>query len=290
MTEWRLSGRLAVIGHPVAHSLSPRIHNAALRALGREPVYEAVDIPAGELEARFTRLLRDGFEGFNVTIPHKERIVPLLDRLDASALRVGAVNTVRVDHSEGRPVTIGYNTDIAGFVGPLAPHRDRLRGGSVLVWGAGGAARAVIAGVHEALDPAVITVAARRTEAALELARDLARAGGDRVVAVEWPAPPHAVDAHDLLVNTTPLGMHPHPEGTPAPDGLGLRRGQVVYDLVYRPRRTRLLADALAAGADPIGGLPMLIGQAAVAFRLWTGVDMPLDAVHEALQSVEDPS
>ncbi len=276
-----------MIGHPVAHTLSPAIHNAALGALGHPPVYEARDVPPDALQAAIRRLVEEGFAGFNVTIPHKERILSLLDRVDETARAVGAVNTVVVDRSGRVPRLVGYNTDIAGFTGPLRPHVERLRGGRVLVWGAGGAARAVIAGAAGLLDPEVVTVVARRQEQVFTLARDLGSAVGRRIVATPWPAAPHVLETHELLVNTTPLGMHPDTTGTPASEGEGLRAGQVVYDLVYRPARTRLLADARRRGADPIGGLPMLVGQAAAAFQLWTGQAMPLDAVHRELSRAD---
>jgi shikimate dehydrogenase len=283
VTDFRLQGPLAVIGHPVAHSLSPGIHNAALRALGHAPAYEARDVPPDALRDAVRRLVDEGFAGFSVTIPLKERILPLLDRLDGSARSVGAVNTVSIDRSGPVPVLIGHNTDVAGFLVPLAEYADRLRGARVLVWGAGGASRAVVAGVLRRLDPEVVTLVARRPESVRALARDLAPAGGERIAHSPWPAAPSALDAHDLLVNATPLGMHPDMASTPAPHGEGLRSGQVVYDLVYRPAVTRLLADAAAAGADTIGGLPMLVAQAAEAFRLWTGLEMPVDAVRREL-------
>lgn len=272
-----LAGPLAVIGHPIGHSLSPRIHNTALVTLGLEPVYEARDIPPERLAKGVLDLVSEGFSGFNVTIPHKEAIVPLLDRLADSARRVGAVNTVRVVRGGGEPMLEGHNTDVAGFLGPLRPFMERLTGCRVLVWGAGGAARAVVAAVLETLDPELVTLVARRSDAVYALAADL-DAGG-RLVAAPWPASAHAVDDHDLLVNTTPLGMQPNVDSSPAGSGEGLRRGQVVYDLVYRPGRTRLIEDAHRVHADVIGGLPMLVGQAAEAFRIWTGVDMPVESV-----------
>lgn len=283
MSNIRLHGPLCVIGHPVAHTLSPRIHNAALRALGHEEVYEARDVAPETLETAVRSLVEERFAGFNVTIPHKQRVIPLLDRLDDSARAVGAVNTVRMDRSESGVVMTGYNTDIAGFTGPLIRHADNLRGGRVLVWGAGGAARAVVAGVLRLLDPELVTVVARHPEQVADLTRDLDGAGEDRIVAIPWPATAHTLDGHVLLVNTTPLGMHPDITGTPAVGGDGLRAGQVVYDLVYRPYLTRLLADAGERGAEIIGGLPMLVGQAAEAFYLWTGHPLPIEAVYREL-------
>ena len=283
MGSLRLQGPLCVIGHPVAHTLSPAIHNAALRALGHEPVYSARDVTPDTLRVAVRDLVSEGFAGFNVTIPHKERIIPLLDRVDDSARVLGAVNTVVIDRSGAVPILTGYNTDVAGFTGPLQPWAETLRGGRVLVWGAGGASRAVIAGAVRLLDPEVVTVVARRPEQVFALARDLGSSGGQRIVAMPWPAAPHVIETHALLVNTTPLGMHPDASASPAPGGEGLHPGQVVYDLVYRPAVTRLLADADRRGAKPIGGLPMLVGQAAEAFLRWTGQPMPLETVYREL-------
>lgn len=246
-----------IIGAPVGHSVSPAMHNAAFRAAGRDAVYlplEPVDFDD------FLRVAPHlGLEGASVTIPFKvaafEHLAASADprALDELSRAVGAVNTLRrVDGGwQGR------NTDVAGFLSPLAA-RTELRGCRATVLGAGGAARAVVVGLASA--GAAVTVCARR----LDRADRVARIVGGRVGT--WPP---ATGSWDLLVNTTPVGMHPHVNETPCP-GLAFD-GRLVYDLVYTPADTRLLREARAAGCATIGGLDMLVAQAQEQSAWWTG-------------------
>ena len=279
--------QLAVLlGDPVEHSLSPRIHNTAFRAQEVNAVYLArrvipADLPAAVEGLRSMRLL-----GANVTLPHKQAVLPLLDAVSARAEAVGAVNTIVCVEEEGDRLTLrGDNTDVAGFLQPLRPHADRLHGTRGLIFGAGGAARAVAYALLTEYAPSRLTLAVRTPKKAEPLARDLAAHDpNDALEIVPMGEAGTALRASTIVVNATPLGMHPRTEGTPWPETDDFSAQQIVYDLVYNPRTTRLLRDARSRGATPIGGLGMLIGQAAVAYQQWTGRTMPEDAVYRAFE------
>lgn len=277
-----LQGGLAVIGHPIGHTLSPLIHNAALEALGHPPVYEALDVMPAELPGLIDRLAMR-YAGVNVTIPHKTAVLPLLDRVTERAAAVGAVNTIVIRRGNTETELVGDNTDVAGFLEPLSGLD--LAGCEVVVLGAGGAARAVVYGALATLRPTRLTILARRMEQAVALSRHFADVHPS--TRLETGLLEHAralVPSARLVVNTTPVGMDPDVDGTPCPDDTVFRTGQVVYDLVYRPAVTRLLREAHHRGATTIGGLPMLVGQAAAAFKTWTGATMPIDVVLTALE------
>jgi len=221
-----------------------------------------------------------GFRGANVTIPHKEAVIPLMDELSSAARSIGAVNTIVVQDG-GR--LLGENTDHVGFARPLSVFRDELKGRSALVLGAGGAARAVVYSLLHQFELESITLAARTLTRAVRLRSDLAGSRPEtRLLIVPWDEEEVSSTGATLIVNTTPIGMDPEADASPLPPG-AFRQNQIVYDLIYNPEQTRLLGSAEANGARCIGGMPMLLGQAAEAFRLWTGQEMPVDAVRAAL-------
>lgn len=273
-------GLLGIIGNPVGTSLSPAMHRAALRAAGLDACYHAFEIAPEQVRAVLRALPPLGFWGINVTIPYKERVVKLMDELDRQAGAIGAVNAVVV--RDGR--LIGHNTDAEGFRMALEIEgRARLPGSRVLVVGAGGAARAV-AYACLARGCSSLLIANRSGSRARSLCRSLrAHFPGADLAAAATGGPGWAqqVETSDILVNTTPLGGSP---GDPPPVPLAaLRRGQTVMDIVYRPRRTRLLVAAKAAGAGTVGGLEMLLHQGALAFTLWTGREAPSGVMRRAL-------
>jgi shikimate dehydrogenase len=205
-----------------------------------------------------------------------------MDEVSERAAAVGAVNTIVRDGDTLR----GDNTDVAGFLAPLVEAvGDALEGAPMLVFGAGGAARAVVYGLLDRYGPSRLTLVARRPEQAEALAADLE--GYDPTDALRtttFDAAASAVRASRLLVNATPLGMAPETDATPWPDAGDLGPSHVAYDLVYTPEETRFLRAAAEQGATTIGGLAMLVEQAAAAYRQWTGRAMPTDAVYEALR------
>lgn len=277
---------LGVITDPHKQSTSPAFQQAAIDALGLGMVYERWPTPPDGLATRVAGLRGPSVLGANVTIPHKEAVMPMLDELDPLAQRVGAVNTIL--NREGR--LSGYNTDVEGFLRALRddagfdPH-----GCDAVVAGAGGAARAVVVALIEA-SAASVAVLNRSAERAQRLVDDLSpHAGGTWLEAL--PAAPGSwakmAPRAQLLVNCTSVGMAgTSQDESPVPSGL-IRPEMLVFDLIYRPLETRLLRDARSTGARVLGGLTMLVYQGAASFKIWMGreapVDIMLDAAHRAL-------
>jgi shikimate dehydrogenase len=267
-----LSGRArlaGVMGWPVAHSLSPRLHGHWLRRYAIDGAYVPLPVPPERLEHALGALPTLGFAGTNLTIPHKEAAVSLVDRLSATAERIGAVNTVVV---EPDGTLSGDNTDGFGFIASLSesPVGWHAAAGPAVVLGAGGAARAIAAALLDAGVPEVRLVN-RTAERARALAGDL----GGPVDAVEWAGRSAALADAALLVNTTSLGMHGQPLLDLALDNLPPTA--LVTDVVYTPRITPLLALARARGNPVVDGLGMLLHQARPGFRAWFGVDPVID-------------
>ena len=242
--------RLCVIGDPVAHSRSPAIHTALLRQRGLEGIYTTVTVREGELEAFVAEARQGAWDGFNVTMPHKQAILPLLDAVEGDVAAMGAVNTVVV--RQGRAV--GYNTDGEGFVRSLP---FTASGKRVLVLGSGGAASAVSRALRRS--GAALTICCRHPE----------KTAGWKMETRLWRELPLLAADCDLLVNATPLGMTGQEEFA---DFRFLENCHGwVYDLVYQPRETALLAAARDRGLPVIGGLALLHAQAELAFELFVG-------------------
>ena len=260
---------VGVIGDPVVHSLSPTLHNAAFEALGLDWVYVAFPVPRGRGADAVAAVPALGLAGLNVTMPHKEDVPGACHELSADAAALRSVNTV-VLLPDGR--TLGDSTDGPGFLDALADEAIGVAGRSILVLGAGGAARAIVLARGRA--GAAVTVAARRPDAA-EAAAALAPGGRAVPIGAVDPSP------FAVVVNATPLGMS---GGDPLPvDPGSLHTGHTVVDLVYHPADTPLLAAARAQGAAAVNGLGMLLHQAARAFTQWTGEPAPLEAMRAAV-------
>jgi shikimate dehydrogenase len=262
-----------IIGHPVAHSLSPVFQGAAFEHCGLDIAYEAWDTPRDALAGRIVSLRDEKYLGANVTIPHKEAVIPLLDELGGQSARVGAVNTIV--NRAGR--LYGFNTDGPGFVAAL---RNEARfdpaAKRVLLLGAGGAARGIAFALAE--ERADIAIWNRTAERAEHLAADVRASAGSVHVVREVLA-----GEFDCIVNCTSVGM----EGTgteaasPA-DFADARPGTLAVDIVYKPEETAFLRTARQAGLPVLGGLPMLIYQGALAFELWTGIAAPVEVMFDA--------
>jgi shikimate dehydrogenase len=258
--------RLAVIGYPLGHTLSPRIHRAAIRALGLDLTYEAVETAPERLPAFMGELRGPEWLGCNVTVPHKQAVLPFMTELGDEARAIGAVNTVvhRADRLEG------HNTDAKGFVEDVQEHFGPVEGKRIAVLGAGGAARAVCCALAK---PAERVWLLNRTP---ERAEALVRQFGG---ALQMGRPENLREAQ-LIVNCTSAGLH---EGdSPLADQL-VPDGAVLYDLIYNPPVTRLMKAVTERGGRAVNGLGMLVRQAAASFHIWTGIQPPLDVMFEAV-------
>ena len=280
---------VGVMGWPIAHSLSPVMHNAAFEALKMNWAYVPVPVRPGEVGAAVAGLRALGFRGCNVTVPHKEAVIPHLNHLPPRVARFGAVNTLIFDRDEeGHSSLTGENTDVQGFVRALREEGFDPTGRRVVIVGAGGAARGVIYGLCGA-QAASITVLNRTLERAQALVDDLAVSAGDtslRAAALSPAFLREQADECELLVQATTLGMWPHVDASIWPDGTPLPAHLAVCDLVYRPIETRLLRQARDAGATAFDGLGMLIAQGALSFEMWTGVWPPVDVMRAACEQV----
>lgn len=264
-----ISGRTAVygvLGAPIGHSLSPAMHNAGFRAADVDAVYLPLEAADVDDFLRFARAV--GLRGASVTAPFKERIATRVVDQDATGRAVGALNTLRRRDDGGWE---GRNTDVPGLLAPLAG-RMNLNGTRATVLGAGGVARAAAFALRS--EGAAVTVCARRPERAAAVAEV-----APGILAAETPPRP---GSWDLLVNTTPLGTWPEVERSPLPDGPF--DGRLVYDLVYNPLETRLLADAARDGCSTVRGLDMLVAQAVRQFVWWTGETPSADLFRRAAE------
>ena len=272
-----------LIGHPVRHSVSPQMHNAAFRALDLNYVYLAFDVEEGSLADAVKGLKAIGARGFNVTIPHKISVMRFLDELDETAEKTGAVNVVVND--EG--VLRGYNTDVYGIERALR-EAGLTEVDAAIVFGAGGAARAAVAALLD-LEARKLIIANRTLARAEELARWIEKAGCISEACGLRDGRNRAREC-EVIVNATPIGMYPRIDEAVLDSG-GIPGGAVVLDLVYNPPRTRLLEEAERAGAKPVSGVDVLVYQGAYAFRLWTGADPPIElmkrAAVEALEAMK---
>ena len=279
--------QLGVVGRPIGHSISPAFQQAALDACGFDARYERYDVPPENLAEFVAEVRGPEWLGLNVTIPHKQAVMRLVDRYTPEALRIGAVNTI----VNRQGVLLGHNTDARGFLRALREHGFEPAEGKAVVLGVGGSARAVAAGLCEAGAGRVVLLG-RSEERVIALVAEVRRwHEGAEVLAAAWTpdALRTALTDTSLLVNTTPVGMAGGgAEGeSPVPAEL-LRPDVFVFDLVYNPGATRLLQWAQRAGARCAGGLDMLVHQGAESFELWTGVPAPIETMRAAARQALD--
>lgn len=288
MREIRGTSRLVgIIGWPVAHSLSPIMQNAAFAALGLDWFYVPLPVAPENVGHALEGLKALNFAGVNVTIPHKQAVMPYLQEISESAQNIGAVNTIVI--RDGR--LYGYNTDRVGFLNSLQEEGFEPAGKHCVVLGAGGAARAVAFALAGA-GAASIFVLNRTVERAEFLVEDLASKYAAVHFASEALARETLLDLNDsvdLIVNTTSLGMYPRVETSPWPADVPVPAQATVCDLVYTPTRTMFLRRAEAAGAKTIDGVGMLVHQGATAFKFWTGQPAPVEVMRQAvLEQITD--
>jgi shikimate dehydrogenase len=253
---------LAVIGNPVKHSKSPLIHNKGIEVKNLNFKYFAFEVE--NIENAIIAMKELGITGYSVTIPHKLNVIKYLDRIDPLAEKIGAVNTV---HNENGKL-VGYNTDLNGAINPIK-EKTNIKGKNAYVVGAGGAAKAIIAGLKN--EGANVTIFARRIEQASELAEEF------KVSAKELS---EIDDGFDIIINATPVGMHPNVDNSPVNKEI-FKEGQIVMDAVYNPLNTKFLMDAKESGAEIIYGTEMFLEQAFTQFKIFTGIDAPKEEMRE---------
>lgn len=266
--------RVYLIGNPVNHSVSPAMHNAAFHALGMGWQYELLETPREKLREAISKIRTEDCAGANVTVPHKQAVIELLDGISDSARQIGAVNTII--HHNGK--LVGDNTDWIGFNCSLRDHHIHPRNARVVILGAGGAAHAVAnALANEGAREIVINN--RTGVRAAELADHLRERFPKLKIAVNWV---DAVSDANILINATSVGMSPKSAESPMPRQTPFSPGTVVVDLVYNPIETKFLLDAKRAGARTIDGSGMLVHQGVAAFRLWTNREPPIEVMRDA--------
>ncbi len=272
---------LGIIGNPVGHSLSPIMHNAAIAAMGLNYIYVPFPVEIQELATAIKGLEAiASVSGFNLTIPHKQEIMPLLNEITDVARAVGAVNTVK----RGDRGWIGTNTDVHGFLVPLQVMERDWQHLPAIILGSGGAAKAAVAGCFELGCPVVHVIGRdelKLKEFHLTMTRQL-RVHGLRVHT--WSQLDNLLPLAGLVINTTPIGMGTDSSSPVNSQQLGLMpKGAIAYDLIYTPRPTKFLQLAQALGLTPLDGLTMLLHQGAIALEFWTGHPAPISVMAEAL-------
>ena len=288
--------RLGLTGFPVSHSLSPKIHNTALKACDLEGSYSLFPIAPDDMQSLkdLLDLVRSGeITGLNVTIPHKQNVIKFLDDLTVTAKSIGAVNTIYLS----RDKLIGDNTDAPGFLADLKkfltlecdsllPHMQELAPAlqkNALILGAGGSARAVLYALVN--DGWNVTIAARRIEQAQQLADSFPN---DKLLITNYEnlhdSLQSPISSFSLIVNTTPIGMTPNTYQSPLPENTSFSKHTKIYDLVYNPHETKLVKDARAQGLAATTGLGMLIEQAALSFEIWTGRDPSREIMRSSIE------
>jgi shikimate dehydrogenase len=272
---------VGVFGYPVRHTLSPEMHNVAFEALGLNFCYVPFEVHPDRVGEALQGVRALGISGVNITIPHKQAVLPYLDEITPRAALIGAVNTIR--HARG--CLLGDNTDAEGFLRPLRDAVKKLQGRRAVLVGAGGAARAVAFSLaSEGVSFLIVNKTLSRAEG---LAEDIARAYGKGIVRSsalnDASTLQESLASADMLINATSIGMHPHYEVPPVIPQELLHPDLLVYDLVYNPVETSLLQAARNAGCRVIEGLEMFVWQGAIAFEWWTKHPAPVEVMRDVV-------
>jgi shikimate dehydrogenase len=276
--------RFGVIGHPVAHSLSPLMHATAYSLLGLDCTYDLFDVAPGALSEAMKDFAVKGFCGLNVTIPHKERVSLQMDELSDEASAVGAVNTIMFETGRLR----GENTDVYGVEASLEPYQTSIQGQPALLLGAGGTSRAIIFALMRHFSPSEIVIANRTRARADELVTHF-QPHSKSIALKAAPADQKtlnrlATEAR-LIINATSIGMSPAIDSSPLGTWTNFHSEQIVFDLIYTPYATKLLTFAGRGGARTISGLEMFLHQGARSFELWLEKKMPLEQIREVIEN-----
>jgi shikimate dehydrogenase len=275
---------IAILGDPVAHSLSPAMHNTAFASHGLDLAYVPLKVRGADLKTAVEALRAFGFRGANVTLPHKQNVIPYLDGISEISRMMGAVNTIV--NEEGR--LTGTTTDPTGFLEGFREAGHGFEGRTVALLGNGGSARTIAFALALEGRPDRVVLAARDVEKSrrllAEIGSKLGEAAAGRFEAVALADYPRARDGVEIVVNTTPIGMAPDVEQSPIP-AAALAGSEVAYDIVYVPEKTRFLRDAEARGLRTVGGLGMLVHQGRASFKLWTGIEPEAELFYGAARA-----
>ena len=262
-----------LIGSPISHSVSPLMHNTALEHHALKAEYHAVSVRNSEISSLIAHLNKLEFLGANVTIPYKETLFDAMDTLGVEAAQIGAINTIL--KRDGK--IVGENTDAYGFKAPIEEYADELEGERAIIFGTGGATKAISFALYEMGIEEIIMVSRRPRK--YDLSDNVIMCNYDN-----WHA--YAEEAA-IIINATPLGMIPNTDASPVKESeTHLLEGKICYDVVYNPRETKFLKQAAASGGIPIEGLDMLIYQGARSFKMWTGQEFPLGLIKMKLDDV----
>ncbi|MDO5823181.1 shikimate dehydrogenase [Methanobrevibacter sp.] len=268
---------VGLIGHPVEHSFSPPMHNAAFKKLAMDYAYVAFDVDPDNLKSAIIGAKSLNIKGFNVTIPHKIEVLEFLDEIDEVANLIGAVNTIDFKNLKG------YNTDGIGAVKAIEEITS-IKNKNIVIAGAGGASRAISFYMAK-FGAEAISILNRNVDNAEKLAGDVLESGlignvkSDSILDID-----DYLDSADILIDTTPVGMHPNINDNPIASGENMHEDLVVFDAVYNPNETVLIKEAIKANAKPVYGIKMLLYQGAESFKIWTGRDAPVEVMEKALK------
>ncbi|MBN1801359.1 MAG: shikimate dehydrogenase [Candidatus Lokiarchaeota archaeon] len=255
-----------LIGHPVEHSMSPTMWNAALQELGLDYTYVAFDVESNNLENAIKSMRALGIKGMNVTIPHKEAVIKYMDEVEEVAMKMGAINTIKNDNG----VLKARNTDAGGALKSLIEAGCKISGKNVLFLGSGGVARSVAYILSNKVNKIILTDIVEKN--ALSVANEIKKNMGANIEGklANLEMLKKTINDIDILINATPIGMHPKIDNTPIPKEL-LHEDLFVFDVIYNPLKTKLLKEASEIGCKTLGGLDMLVNQGVLAFEWWTG-------------------
>ena len=274
---------IGIIGHPIKHTFSPFLHNIAFEIKKLDYVYLPFDIPPSNLKSAMKGITAFNFKGLNVTIPHKEAVIQFMNNVSEEVTIIGSLNTVINDQGK----LSGYNTDAYGVLETLAPFKDAIAGNQVCVIGAGGSARAVIYTLIRHFRIKKLYIINRNESRAENLKDYFSEKMKFSSIKTKELIPPSAFEVmkdSKVIVNATPVGMHPNDKDSITTSSDVFTKDQIVFDLVYNPQNTAFLNAAEKNGAKTLNGLTMLINQAAKSFELWTGVEFPKADVEKSLQ------
>lgn len=273
---------IGLIGYPIKQSFSPFIHNVAAELTGTKIIYMPFEVHSSNLKNAVRGMVALGLKGFNVTVPHKVKVVDYVNKLSEEAAVIGSVNTVVNELGK----LIGYNTDVNGILDSLIPHKSQISGNEVCVIGAGGSARAVIYTLIRNFKPQKIYLVNRTEQHAEALKQHFkSKMKFDGIVTKELQQPDliNVLSNCSLIVNSTPVGMYPTIDDSVLSTADVFVKDQIVFDLVYNPVKTKFLQLADSKNAVTINGLNMLVQQAAKSFNLWTGNEFPTEKIYKSL-------